>query len=142
MTYDEAKQECYDLFPYITTPCTFPGFDGMHVYNVDRQPHYNASTGEYEYTTLTGEDYPLEPFVTFRTLEQMQVVNCMTVRKNQMQGYLYNNKFGYRGKLVGVVDDPDPSRNGLYMINNDDRTSMYYADNEGWYALKLKFAED
>lgn len=141
MIYNQAKQEFYDLFPYITIPCVYSGFNGMHVYNVN-QRYYNASTGEDEYRTITGEEYPLEPFVTFRTLEQMQVVNCMT--QKIPPDYLYpggNNKFGYRGKLVGVVDDPDPSRNGLYMINNDDRTHAT-PERAGWYALKLKFAED
>lgn len=112
ITKDEAIAEYYEIFPWIQK------------YHNTRQtwrhePHWDASLGGYRIGALTMEWAPMEMYTVFRTFEAMQVWHSGHNNDFPSNSHAYNelgNLNLYPGKIVSVIDDPDSSKNGLYMI--------------------------
>lgn len=117
ITYQQAKDEYFQLFPYAKRMT-----EGAYGYNFTKPVTVDGH--EYDKTVFTCAT--IEAFSIFNTFEAAQV--CA------IQG-----KEHYPGKLFSVVDDPDPERNGMYMVTCDITIDQEYGRNvfTNWGALML-----
>lgn len=111
VTIGQAENEYYELFPWIKKY-----LDSRHGKAMKREPVSSV------YTALAGEGYPIEAYSVFRTFEAMQVWLYDTNHEPSLsESSTYNL---YPGKMVSVIDDPDSSKNGLYMVTGDITTDQ------------------
>lgn len=106
-----AEQEYWDLFP-------------LAKQIVDSKAGYERKVVNNEFSAFVGVWYPMEAFSVFRTFEAMQAYMfkySTTSISHTNSKYEFPNSFNgcYPGKIVSVTDDPDSTKNGLYMVTAD-----------------------
>ena len=120
ITYQQAKDEYYYLFPWVKT-----NVEGPWRRNDKSEFTYEGVT----YTKRVLSSQVMESFSIFNTFEAAQV--CV------IQGPEH-----YPGKLFSVIDDPDEHRNGMYMVTCDISYVNYSLHMENWGAIRLALSTD
>lgn len=139
ITKDEAIAEYYEIFPWLKQ------------YHNTRQtwrhePRWDASLGGYRIGTLTMEWAPMEMYTVFRSFEAMQVWHSghyqypyPYANASDLESSDLRNLNVYPGKIVSVIDDPDPNKNGLYMVAGTLTPSLIHADTDPYYFSDIYF---
>lgn len=120
ITYQQAKDEYYYLFPWAKT-----NVEGPWRRNNKCETTYEGVT--YTKTVLSSQI--IESFSLFNTFEAAQVCS--------IQGPEH-----YPGKLFSVIDDPDKRKNGMYMVTCDISYVSYSLHMENWGAIRLALSTD
>ena len=120
ITYQQAKDEYYYIFPWVKGKVEGP----WRRNNKCEYTHEGVT-----YTKRIFGPLLMESFSVFNTFEAAQVCS--------IQGPEH-----YPGKLFSVIDDPDVHKNGMYMVTCD----ISYVSNslhmENWGAIRLALSTD
>lgn len=139
ITKDEAIAEYYEIFPWLKK------------YHNTRQtwrhePRWDASSGGYRIGTLTMDWGPMEMYTVFKSFEAMQVWHSghyhypyPYANASDLESSDLTNLNVYPGKIVSVIDDPDPNKNGLYMVAGTLTPSLIHPDTDPYYFSDIYF---
>lgn len=88
----------------------------------------------------------MEMYTVFRSFEAMQVWHSghyqypyPYANASDLESSDLTNLNVYPGKIVSVIDDPDPNKNGLYMVAGTLTPSLIHPDTDPYYFSDIYF---